>query len=291
MGRPAIVRIVETDFGTLSGGAWETTLPLANIRDADIMKVARSDDALAASTQWRIDYGTALARFLGLLVILGHNFSAAATVRFVLTNSATDATARIYDSGALPAWVAATVHGRGTSGGYGDENPAYAEGWISPPEVRHKLSSQQQAGSGGARYLFVYVVDTANVAGYVQLGRFLGGPVWQPEYGAAFPPQVRVVDPSAVARTRGGLRVAGNDTRWREIRLRFDGLSENEAWAFVHEWQRLGRRHEVWLELDHDDGAAIGGRRRMRCALADTAVISKPLVARYAAELVLEELT
>jgi hypothetical protein len=281
MGKPAIVRIFETDSGTLSGGTWEASLPLANIRDADIAKVARSSGATTGATQFRIDFGTTLARYLGLLVLLGHNFSAAATVQFVLTASATDATSRIYDSGALPAWVAATVHGRGTGGGYAAENAAYAESWISPPEVRHKLTSVQQVGSGGARYLFVYIVDTGNAAGYVQLGRFLGGPVWQPEYGAAFPPQIRVVDPSLVARTRGGLRVAGNDTRYREMKLRFDALSENEAWAFLHEWQRLGTRHEVWVEMDHDDSAAIGGRRRMRCALADTAVIGKPLAARY----------
>lgn len=292
MGLPAILRRIETDAGTLSGGSWQSTLPVANIRDADIAQVARSTDATTGSTQFRIDFGTTYARYLGLLLLLGHTITAAGTVRFVLTASATDATARIYDSGALPAWVAAQVHGRGTGGGYGAEGAATdADGYVSPAEVRHKLSSVQRVGNGGARYLFVYVVDTANPAGWVQLGRFLGGPVWQPAVGHAFSAAVRVIDPSALGRTRGGLRVAGDDTAWREIRLRFDWLTEAEAWAFLHEWQRLGKRAEVWLEIDHDDGADIGNRRRMRCALADTAPIIQPLRARWAAELVLEELT
>lgn len=291
MGLPAFLRRIETDSGTLSGGSWEASLPLTNLRTQDRRQRARSADALTASTQFRIDFGTTHARWLGMLLLVDHNFTTAGQVRVVLTNSATDATARIYDSGLEDAWPAIEVHGADADG-FGDDDAAtWPDGRQSEAVYRHKLSSAQRVGNGGARYLFVYVEDTGNADGYVEIGRLLGGPLLIPDIGIEPNATVEWVDPSEVVRTRGGLRIAGTDTRYRMMRLRLGFLAQDEAFAFFYEWGKAGRGADLWFEMDTAPPAAIGHRRSMYCALAADIAISQPHQDFWAVDLTLEELT
>jgi hypothetical protein len=61
------------------GTPWSATLPLSNMQDRYIQKVARSSSAAVADTQFDTDLG--VARSVRLLALSGHNFSTAATVR------------------------------------------------------------------------------------------------------------------------------------------------------------------------------------------------------------------
>jgi hypothetical protein len=291
MGRPAILRHIESDSGTLSGGSWQSTLPLSNIRTQDIMRVARSTSASQAHAQFRIDFGTTLTRYINLFLLLNHNLTPAGQFRVTLGANA-DGSSPGYDSTFLDAWRPVVVFGANPFGGFGWDGTSYPEGFVSPPTIRLKIPTAHRAvGNGGHRYMHVYLKDTANPAGFLQVGRLLAGPVWQPEVGADFGISVQWADPSEVTRTSGGRRIAGNDVRYRIARASFRFLREEEAWGFVYEWQRLGKRREVWFEADYDRADEVGDRRSMYCALADIAPISQPLPARYATELLLEELT
>jgi hypothetical protein len=290
MGLPAILRHIETDSGTLSGGSWQSTLPLANIRTQDIYQVARSTNATTPNTQFRIDFGTTLTRYLSLFLVLGHNLSTAATFRVTLGANA-DGSSPTYDSTALAAWRAVVVWGANPFGGFAWDGTSYPEGFVSPPIIRHKFPAVQAVGNGGHRYMHVYFTDTANAAGYVQLGRVLGGPVWQPEIGCEYGVSMQVVDPSEVVRTRGGMRIASNDARYRQARLRLSYLNDAEAWGYLYEWDRLGKRREVWFETDYDRADEIGDRRSMYAALAETSPITQDLFDRFQRDLMLEELT
>jgi hypothetical protein len=290
MGRPAFLRHIETDAETLSGGSWESTLPLANIRGQDILQVARSTTDATADTQFRIDFGTVLTRYISLFVVLGHNISAAGQYKLTLSANA-DGSAPGYDSGWLDAWRAVVVFGANPFGGFGWDGTSYPGGYVSPPTIRHKLSSVQAVGNGGYRYLHFYVSDTSNPANYVQIGRVLGGPVWQPNAGMDPEASIQVVDPSEVVRTRGGLRICGNDARYRIARFRLGFLSENEALGFLYEWHRLGKRREVWMEMDYDRADEVGDRRAFYGALSDTSPISQPHLDIYSCDIALEELT
>lgn len=64
---------------TLSGGSWEAGLPLTNLQDRRLHRVARSTDAAVASTVFTVDLGT--DRAVRLVAIPKHNISAAGTVR------------------------------------------------------------------------------------------------------------------------------------------------------------------------------------------------------------------
>jgi len=91
------------DAGTLSGGLWLGTAPLANLQQRLLSKVARSVDLLATSTRLDIDLGTAstIVRFVGMA---RHNLTTAATYR--ITASTTLGGADLYDSTTLPVWPA-----------------------------------------------------------------------------------------------------------------------------------------------------------------------------------------
>lgn len=291
MGRPAVLRHIETDSGALSGGSWQSTLPLANIRTRDVMQVARSASASTAHAQFRIDFGTTISRYLTLIVMLGHNLTAAGKYKVTLGPNG-DGSSPGWDSGWLDAWRPVVVWGANPWGGFGWDGTSYPEGFVSPPTIRLKVpAAHSGVGAGGYRYMHVYFDDTTNPAGFVQLGRLLGGPVWQPQIGQDFGCSIGFVDPSEVVRTRGGLRLAADDVPYRVARLSFRFLRADEAMGFLYEWQRLGKRREVWFEEDYDRADEIGDRRSMYCALADIAPIAKALPERFSAELLLEELT
>lgn len=61
------------DSGTLSGGSWQSTLPLTNLQARQVQRVARSTSAAASSTQFSIDLGQ--ARSIGVLALVVHNIS------------------------------------------------------------------------------------------------------------------------------------------------------------------------------------------------------------------------
>lgn len=83
------------DSATLSGGSWEVTLPLANLKDYRQSKVARSTDNLNASTLINVDMGSDL--YLWVIALTHHNLSQAARFRIRGSNDNTFATS-VYDS-------------------------------------------------------------------------------------------------------------------------------------------------------------------------------------------------
>jgi hypothetical protein len=70
-----------SDFATpvLSGGSWQSALPLANLQDRRLGKLARSADDALTSTIIKADLG--LVRAVRVVALPKHNFSTAATWR------------------------------------------------------------------------------------------------------------------------------------------------------------------------------------------------------------------
>jgi hypothetical protein len=68
-----------TDGGTLSGGSWLASLPLTNLQNRQVQKVARSSNTAVSSTQFQIDLGQ--ARNIGVLALVVHNISVSGRVR------------------------------------------------------------------------------------------------------------------------------------------------------------------------------------------------------------------
>lgn len=74
------------DAATLSGGSWASTLPINNVKNRILKKVARSTDADLASTKYEGDFGA--SKRVGVIGLLNLNWSKAAKWRFRLKAAA-----------------------------------------------------------------------------------------------------------------------------------------------------------------------------------------------------------
>jgi hypothetical protein len=136
---------------TLSGGSWLGGLPLGNLKTTELAARARSTSAAEAHTKFIIDHGTALAA--RVVWLPAHNLTAAAQLRVL----------------------------RGTTSGGSD---VYAGAWADVWHITPVVQSGDVYGAfhvmpaaNSARYTTVEISDTANPAGYVELGQALCGDV------------------------------------------------------------------------------------------------------------------
>lgn len=74
---------------SFSGGSWVTTLPLSNMKDPLLSRVARSLDVTAAATTFDVDLGVS-GRFIRVFAIPRHTMGIAATLRIRGSSSASD---------------------------------------------------------------------------------------------------------------------------------------------------------------------------------------------------------
>jgi hypothetical protein len=78
-GYPIYSDVNATRTPTLGGGSWSASLPLINLQDRRLAKVARSTDAAALSTKFDCDLKAALP--VGIIALPGHTISTAGMVR------------------------------------------------------------------------------------------------------------------------------------------------------------------------------------------------------------------
>lgn len=220
------------DAATLSGGSWSAGLPLANLQSLPLSKLARTTNALAASTKltatWTADQA------VRVVALEHHNFSLAATVRILIKNAAA---ATLYDQ-TVDAWAPAFA---------GPRKPT-AEEAAHYPAVHfvHVLPSELTT----ARTLTLEIVDTANPAGYVQAGRLWAGPGWQPTRNMAYGLQLGWNHECPSARAVGGAEYFGTGYRYRSGRFTLSWLSPTEGMAALDLSGAAGVSGEVLLVLD-----------------------------------------
>lgn len=145
------------DVTIVSGGAWSGTLPLANLKDQLLKKVARSTDLAAASTTFIVNLGNVVP--VQIVALLAHNISVNGTIR-VRGYADAGLTNCLYDSGSVRAWP---------FGFTADMVADYPSNWIYPLPASYPV-----------QYWQVDISDLTNPAGYVQLGRCWLGPVFAP---------------------------------------------------------------------------------------------------------------
>ena len=159
---------------TVSGGSWQATLPVTNVADRRVTRVARSTSAALANTVIDIDCGaTKSMRGFGLF---NHNLQSTAQWRIKASLSAIGST-DVLDSGAknvLQMSLSPDVlewEDTGWWEGIGD-------GWVRNMHPIIYVHSELIS----ARYVRIEITDTTNPDGYVQVGRAFAGPVLEPAY-------------------------------------------------------------------------------------------------------------
>lgn len=245
-----------TDEGTLSGGSWQASLPLANLQNRQVQKVARSSNALAASTQFVLDLGQ--ARSIGVLALVVHNISVTGSVRITASDSPAFSTL-YYDSGAVPVWPSGMV-------------PQALLEWEDDNFWLGTLSQNARAGfqspyihilpsAVNMRYWKVEVIDTANPDGFVQIGRLFLAQGWRPGINYAFGAELGYQDPTLVETSLSGAEFFDVRSRYRAFGFELQFMTGAESYGYALELQRLaGISGEVLLVPDSDDAANMPRR-------------------------------
>lgn len=241
----------QIDTAVLGGGSFVSTMPLTKVQGRKIRDVARTVNTQRQSTFITIDQGRASpAR---VLAVVNHNLSLQARYRLRGTNTAGrgDTNDYEYDSGWQDVWP--TVYPFGTKSW---EDPSWWGGRYSPEEIEgytpsliHLLPAIKLL-----RYWRIDFDDTANLEGYVQLGRMFIGPTWQPGVNMSYGASLALETDTEVQKSLGGAESFERRRPFRVQRYKLDSLTKDEAFANVFEIQRrAGIDKEVLWIADPDD--------------------------------------
>lgn len=271
------------DGATLTGGAWSATLPVSNLADRQPSRIARSLGTHPAGTVVTVDFGERqLVRFVALI---HHNLTQSGRWRIRLGNTP-DLADLLHDSGNFDIWPAAFPFGVGA---WGEFNWG---GRFDPDEVEtygaqaiHAIDQPVRA-----RYLRLDLADEINPAGYLQAGRLVAGPAWQPSVNFQYGWSIEQVDESEIKRSRGGQVFVNARPRFRRLRFVIDHLEKDEMFAHAYELERLkGKGGDIMVIADPDD-RTHAHRHTIYGALAESAPIINGQPGRYSRRFVVEEL-
>lgn len=237
------------DTATLSGGSWLGTLPLSNLKDRRLSKLARSTDDSTTNTKFTMDFGT--ARSVGVVALIAHNLSSTSTVR-IYGDDASDFTTPVYDSGNIEVWPSGVIPQELLE--WEDDN--FWLGTVSQEAVAgfnapfvHIPSSAQVL-----RYWKVEITDTSNPDGYVHIGRVFIGSAWRPTIGRSYGASISYEDTSVIEASLSGEEFFDVRRRRRTHNFELGFLSQTEAYDRVLDLQRIqGVTGEVLIIPDITD--------------------------------------
>lgn len=236
------------DVSMLSGGSWVSTLPLANLKNRTLARVARTTGIATSATQFVIDVGA--NKSWRVLSLINHNLSLDARYRVRAGGDPTFA-AYDYDSGWQDVWPAV----------YDEEELEWDdlnwwEGTYSEDERQgynwtliHKLPSALLA-----RYAWVEIDDPFNVSSFVQLGRVFIAPGWTPSHNMSVGATLGWEDESDIQQAYGGAEFFNEQPRYRIARFTIQNIDNDEAYGKAFEiFRQAGRTGEVLLQWSGTD--------------------------------------
>lgn len=274
-----------TDAGTVSGGSWLTTLPLVNLQNRQVQRVARSSNATNASTQFTIDLGQ--ARAIGVVALVVHNISVLGRVRITASDTSGFVTT-YYNSGWIDVWPAGMI-------------PQSLLEWEEDNFWLGTLSANARAGyqspfihllpsSQSLRYWKVEVDDTTNADGYVQIGRLFMAATWVPTVNYSYGAGLGYEDPTPVDTSLSGAEFFDVRSRFRLFNFELQYIGNAEVYAQALELQRLaGTSGEVLVVPDSAD-AANQPARAFVGRLARLAPITQPQPTAFTCAFQIKEL-
>ena len=271
------------DDGTLSGGSWSGSLPLANLQDRQPSIVARSTSAAAANTIVNCDFGE--ARTISFVALLKHNLTQQGQWRVRLSNDAAFATS-LYDSGQIDIWPTVYPFGVGLWGEF-----VWGGKLTTAEAATYGINAYRVlAASVFARYLRIELFDTANAAGYLQAGRLIAAPAWQPSINLQYGWQIEQVDESRKTRSRGGQTYVDIVPKARRLSFALASLEEDEMWGYAYELDRQkGVGGDILVMVDPAKTTHLH-RQTVYGTLAQTSPIANPAFARFDKAFAVEEL-
>lgn len=224
-----------TKTATLGGGSWSTTLD--NLKTGLLSQKARSANALAASTIITIDLG-ATARAIRCIAALAHTISYAGTIR-----------ARGYSDSGYTTLVSGadtgTVYAWPQSGFTAADAAQYPTNWI------YCFSTSKTA-----RYWKIEIVDTANSAGYIELGGlWLGEAAFEPAVGIQYGSSLFYESRDLVQDSIGGVIWGEKRSARRSTTISFPNITATERNKALIMQKTLGKTDQLLFVMDSLDSA------------------------------------
>lgn len=272
------------DAAELSGGSWQPTLPLANLQDRRIGKVARSSSASLGSTTFDIDFGT--TALMRVISVVNHNLSLAALYR-IRISAVPDFSVVLADSGWTDVWPVLYPFGTLPWG-----SPSWWTGQIAEAEANSytKVLAYILDTTIGARYVRVEFDDTTNEDSFVEVGRLFVADGWQPVYNMVYGASLQWQDRTETQEALSGAEYFNERAAPRLARFELPAMSESEAMAYAFEIQRsMGTSKEVFYIWDPDDDIHAL-RRQFLGRLQTLSPIENPGPNRWRSPFVIKEL-
>lgn len=241
------------DVATLSGGNWSATLPITNLQNRQVQKVARTAGVALSDTVITADFGT--AQSINCIALVVHNLSESAKVRITAASNS-GFTSPEYQSPWIEVWPAGLIN-------------AHLLEWEDDNFWLGTMSAEQRAGYNAPflhvlpapiymRYWRIEIDDVGNPAGYVQVGRLFAAKSWQPQYNMAYGAALGFEDPSETVTSLGGAEYFDVRGRYRVHRFALEVLSKDERYTYIHELQRLvGTTGEVLVVPNPADPSTL----------------------------------
>ena len=273
-----------TDEAALSGGSWLASLPLANLQNRLVQRVARSSSAALAATLFNVDFGA--VKTIGVVALVVHNLSVGAKVRIRADDAADFATAT-YDSGWVDVWPSGLVPQDLLV--WEEENfwlgtlSAQARAGYQSPYI-HVLSAPQTY-----RYWRIELDDTTNSDGYVHIGRLFMSATWTPTINYNQGAELVYKDTTPTETSLSGAEYFDVRGKAREFSFTLEGLTDTEAYDVVLQLQRVaGISGEILQIPDLDDTTRIPARAYVG-RLVDLSPISNNTPDRFKVQLKIRE--
>jgi hypothetical protein len=220
---------------TYGSGSWLAALPVSNIADRRLSKVARSTDATAANTKLRVDLGT--ARAVGVVAVLIPNLTKTSTPTIQWKGGTTAGGTDVYNPGAVTAWPTGIVA----------EDVTSWDGTIMNVWLTAFPNST-------ARHWELDIVDTANADGYLDVARVIiagsTGLSVTLDDGA----QMGVESNTTSEDTDGGATLYSSKRRRRNDKFNISNLTNADALGTLHKMMfSLGTSGQVFWVPDPAD--------------------------------------
>lgn len=227
----------------LSGGAWVESLPLANLQDRALARIARSVNLDLSSTKFTITFDR--QRTIRVLALLAHRISTAGRIRIQASDQDDFATLK-YDQ-TVDAWPAAG--GDWNIDELEWENDNYWLGSYSQEDTEgqtaiflHLLPTPVQA-----RYWRVNIIDPTNPAGHVDIGRaFIGDGLLNTKINYSYGASLGYEDNTGVETAVSGAEFFDPREPLRVMRFQLAYMDADEGFAQALE---LTRRAGTWKEV------------------------------------------
>ncbi len=244
------------DIATLTAGSWQATLPLANIKNKRLSKLARSTNAANSSTKFVIDFGS--AQPIQCIALILHNISVSGTVQ-IKGNSTNVFTSPLYDSGVIQVYPSGVI-------------PTDLLEWEEDNFWLGTLSQQALAGYRSPffkllstpqtlQYWQIEIFDSGNSDGYVQIGRVFVGKAFTPAKNISYGHTLGDIDDSVFETSLSGEEFADIRTTYRTHKFELSLLSKTEAYSNILDMQRTsGIVKEIFLIGDNDDTENLNRR-------------------------------